>query len=157
MSGCALLPIGRFHRVDGPTAAAGADGDAVQTDDQAHGAAGDPAGGDPGSSMPQAIPDPLHSIAHPVGETVEITGASITFLGLERSGDQLRARFAVHSGSVTGARLLSPSGEIADLHTIGGDLVSDAFGSAASPPSKTAHLTLVVGDRLYLFEAGAAD
>lgn len=155
VAGCALFPMGRFHAPEDASASGGVDGDAAQTADQADGAAPDPAGGVPGSSMPQAIPDPLHPLAHAVGDSVEVGGATVTFLGIERAGDQFRARFDVKSGSLTDAQLMA-SGEVVDLHSTAGDLVSDPFGSAASPPAKSAHLILKVGDRFYLFEAGTA-
>lgn len=156
IGGCALFPMGRFHPADDPSASADADADALHSQDQGTSAAADPVGSDPGSSMPQAIPDPLHSIVNPPGKAVAVSGATLTFLGLEPTGDQLRARFDIQSGTVTGAKLVTPSGEVVDLHATGTDLVSDPFGSAASPPAKTAHLDLKVGDRIYLFEAGTA-
>ena len=160
-TGCALLPMSRFNPADDATASSGVNEAAspLESEPTSPGGepgAGDPGAGDPEAPLPQAIPDPLRSIVHSAGSRVAIRGAAIAFLGLERSGDQLRARFDLQSGSVTGARLVTPSGAVIDLHASGGDLLSELFGSAAAPPAKTAHLGLMVGDRIYLFEAGPA-
>ncbi len=149
-TGCALLPLGRYAGSVDPSASASASANAGSAD----GDSGDPDDGEPAASHPQAIPDPLHPIAHGAGESLDVGNATISFIGLEQVGDQLRARFSIESGSLASARLVSPSGEVVDLHASGGELRSDPFGSAADPPSKLSHLTLVVGQRLYLFEAG---
>jgi hypothetical protein len=146
---CAWLPLGRHRDASAVPAASAADQQAMESE------AGEPQGAEPGPSNPQAIPDPLHPIEHRIGETVEVVGATISYLGMEVAGDQLRARFRIESGSVAAeTRLLTSAGVIVALHASGSQLVSDSFGSSAEPPARTSTITLVVGELLILFEGG---
>lgn len=158
-AGCAFLPFGRgIQAVDEssaePSASAGGELSGQGEGDGSEGNGSQD--GPPAASDPQAIPDPLNPIHHKPGERVELEGVTITFLGLEATGGQLRARFSVEAGSVAGeTSVLVPSGQVVDVQASGSDLLSDPFGSVAEPPSKTDRITLRIGNRLIIFEVGS--
>lgn len=153
-AGCALLPFGRgIHSSDEGSAEPSA---SASDDLGGQGGGGGSQDGPPAASDPQAIPDPLNPIHHKPGESVVLDGVTITFRGLETAGGQLRARFSVEAGSVAGeTSVLVPSGQVVDVQASGSDLLSDPFGSAAEPPSKSDVITLRIGQRLIIFEVGA--
>lgn len=153
-AGCAFLPFGRgIQSSDGASAepSASASDELIEQGD-----GDDSQDGPPAASNPQAIPDPLNPIHHKPGESVELEGVTIAYVGLEVVGGQLRARFSVEAGSVVGeTSVLTPSGEVVDVQATGSDLVSDPFGSSAEPPWKLDTITLRIGERLIQFEVGS--
>lgn len=155
-AGCAFLPLGRgIHSSD----RASVEPSAVASDELSEQGDGDTGGaqdGSPPAPNPQAIPDPLNSIHHQRGDSVELDGVTISYVGLETAGGQLRARFSIEAGSVAGeTNVLVPSGEVVDVHASGSDLLTDPFGSSAEPPWKMDIIALRIGERLILFEVGS--
>jgi hypothetical protein len=118
-------------------------------------AAPDGATASPTGSGMDALPDPLHSDRHTVGEEISLPDASVVYLGMSRSAGQIVARFRIVRGSLPAStRIGSPEGELVDL-TRNGDVVESApFGDADHPPARDATVTLVVGNMLIPFEAG---
>jgi hypothetical protein len=106
----------------------------------------------------EPIPDVPGGIPHEAGDQVEIPTGVIVFQGLFADGEQLVARFQLRSGSLPDdARLLAPDGGIVGLDLQGSVLESAPFGDSSDPPPPSATITLVVDDRLVVFEVGRAN
>jgi hypothetical protein len=112
----------------------------------------------PASGGPDPIPDASLPVPYPAGEPVAVGGATLTYDGLEIQGDQLVARFVVVGGLLDEPlRLILAEGGPVDVTQVGTDLVSEPFGSAASPPASRQTLTLQVGTSLIQFIVGPVD
>lgn len=110
--------------------------------------------GTPNDAEP--VPDPLHPTTHQPGDSFEVGGARVTYLGTFQVNGKLEVRLRVESGHLASdARIATPDGQPLSLSGSGATLTSEPFGDAAAPPPGDATLTLVVGDVLVPLEVGA--
>jgi hypothetical protein len=104
------------------------------------------------TAPPITLPDPLGGTAHAAGEAVAVGNATVTYLGTVVGSEGFVSWLTVHGNLPDGVVLVSPDGEIVDLHADGAQLRSDAWAAAVSPAGH--ELTLAIDGQLIAFTVG---
>jgi hypothetical protein len=102
--------------------------------------------------VPEALPDPVGAVAHPIGDRVPLGAAMVTYLGTVRGDAGQVSWFTIDGTLPSGTQLLSPGGERVDVIVDADRAHSEPWVGGGSMAGR--EMSLVGGGAIIAFVVG---